>query len=126
MEKYDYFKAVSDDLLKALKYDDDYRHKDYQTFEDWVTMVTELAVRDDSVTGGDSGSYTCNSARAKEYVLNNFDIYFAACKYYNDYNPTIEEFEQDMEENDVIIRRYVLFQVCETVCKTYAASKENS
>ena len=129
MEKYNYTIAVINSLMDALKDDDAYARHDNETFNDWCERVYELAVEDDSVTGAKAGSWTCNTAEAERYVLSNFKLCIQALGYsgYLDYEmPRIDEFIELIEEMDVIIRQYVVFQVYRDVCKAYAASKENS
>lgn len=129
MEKYDYAVAVINSLMDALKDDDIYARHDDETFDDWCERVYDLAVEDDSVTGAKTGSWTCNTAEAERYVLSNFKLCIQAFDYF-DYlgceMPRIDEFMERIEEMDVIIRQYVVFQVYRDACKTYAAGKENS
>lgn len=129
MEKYDYTVAVINALMNALKNDDTYARHDNEIFDDWCERVYDLAVEDDSIAGAKTGSWTCNTAEAEQYVLSNFKLCIQALDYF-DYlgyeMPRIDEFMERIEEMDVIIRQYVVFQVYRGVCKAYAASKENS
>ena len=111
MEKYDYTVAVINVLMDALKNDDTYMRHDDETFDDWCERVYDLAVEDDSVTGAKTGSWTCNTTEAERYVLSNFKLCIQAFYCLGCEMPRIDEFMDRIEEMDVIIRQYVVFQV---------------
>ena len=114
---YDYMQAMSEDVLEYIKdeinlSDWEGRYgalKDHLNDELWVV---------DSVTWNGSGSYTFNSARAKEYVLDGGADYLReACSEFGVDSCEIAErfLNEDWEWMDVTIRCYLLYRVIDEV-----------
>ncbi len=65
---YNYHEAVKDDIREYIR-------GQYGTVtEKMRAVIFDNILRDDSVTGDASGSYTMNCAVAKEYVIENIDL----------------------------------------------------
>lgn len=117
MEKYDYYKAVYDDVKEYVS--NDIELSDYYDEEDNSFNLSELSddLNDicytaDSVTGNGSGSYTFNSWWVAEYLSHNWDLMEEAAN---------ESFEPQNrfspEAWDVCIRCYLLPQVIADICE---------
>lgn len=109
---YDYYEAVKEDLKSAIADDADYI--DVNTLSDRDELeeyCNDEYFVDDRVTGNASGSYTFNRATAKEYVLDNIDLYNEAlAEFAADPHRTAGEtlIDGEWEQADVAIRCYVL------------------
>lgn len=122
-EFYDYHEHVKGDIYDALE-ENFYGYFDGITAEDVKTDPYEVAGRiaddmfnSDSVTGNASGSYFCNTWKAKMAVLDNIDILRNA---YIDWgyeaNDVATDFlEERWEAMDVTIRCYLLHEVMDEV-----------
>lgn len=107
MSNYDYFEAVKSDVQDRLG-DYDPRGDD-ESLEEYQERLYDSLWLDDSVTGNGSGSYTFNSARAKEYVLKGVEQVLEACREFDvSFGEKIEAGE--WEALDVITRCYYLSQ----------------
>lgn len=112
MEKYNYQKAMLEDVLEYIS--EHYTQEELlEKLEDKDTFYEELNEAmwiDDSVTGNASGSYTFNTYKAKEYVENNLDILREALEEFSVEPKTFMEkfLNEDWEHFDVTIRCYLL------------------
>ena len=111
---YNYHEAVKSDVYKWLE---DHREEveakhaqeDEVDFEDWV--ISEC-MNSDSVTGNASGSYTCNSWEAEEYLCHNIDFLVSLIDGIEGGAERVGEvIMQGVEYCDVFIRSYVLYDV---------------
>lgn len=107
MERYDYYKAMEEDIRSYL---DETDERDYQTLYD------EMFVSD-RITGNASGSYTFSAYQAEEYICHNLYLLGEACQ---EFGSDAGEILMDGAENaDVTIRCYVLGQVLNDVLVDY-------
>lgn len=110
--KYNYYEEVKEDLRSALADDADYIDINTLTDRDELEeYCNENYWADDRVTGNASGSYTFNRTTAKEYVLDNIDLYNEALAElsgdpYRDAGKAL--IDGEWEAADVTIRCYVL------------------
>ena len=92
---------------------------DYMDCEDMDELRDELYDNlwdEDSVTGNGSGSYTCNSEKAKEYVSDNMNLMVEAYKDFDSIESLVDDLEAlDFETIDVTIRCYLLSQALDEV-----------
>lgn len=95
-------KTAINDLINWNEYDE-------EIINDEEALYDALWI-DDYVTGNGSGSYTFNRAKAKEYVLQNFDLVKEMADYFCLDNTEVSErmFNDDWEWLDVSIRCYLL------------------
>ena len=116
MEKYDYYKALRNDIRSFLNAN--YRRKELQTLldEDRNALYDELYERmwvADEVTGNGSGSYTFSTWEAEENICHNLDL--------------LEEARMEFKSTgwdgaevaDVTIRCYLLGEVLNEVLDSY-------
>lgn len=105
MEQYNYLEAMKEDVREAIndRYDLSDWTEDREGFED---KLSDDLFTDDGVTGNASGSYTFNSARAREYVLGNMDACLEAIREFCIEPETIAEkfLSENWEWFDVTIR----------------------
>lgn len=120
MEKYDYLKAIENDIRnylnetygkseikKAIAFDrDEFAEK----------LHDELCV-EDSVTGNASGSYTFSTWDAEENLCHNTDLLREALEEFGSEDENI--LEKGAEWCDVTIRCYLLGQAIDEVIKEY-------
>ena len=101
---YNYHEAVKDDIREHIKENYD------SVTEKMRAKIFEITLREDSVTGDDSGSYTMNRAIAKEYVIENIDLLNRAVDEYGFNKKDIGEqfLSEEWEQLDVLIRLYLV------------------
>ena len=100
-------KAYIDDEIDLTEYTDDAGVIDRDRLEEDLQDALWI---EDSVTGNASGSYTCNSNVAKEYVLDNMAICTESLREFCVEPTDIAEhfLHEDWEYFDVTIRCYLL------------------
>ena len=110
MEKYNYLKAVEDDVREYV-----YMNSNPDDFDDYEELKRWLDDRlkdDDFVTGDGSGSYTHSTWQAEENLCHNWDLLREAVNGAYDGTALLEK---GPEECDVIIRCYLLRTAVEKV-----------
>lgn len=100
--EYDYLEAMVSDIKEWLSENDI-----EEVTEDNYDEIYEYLWIADSVTGNGSGSYTFNSYKASQYVLDNTDL---AEEVIREYGIEIDNV-YNWEHMDVSIRCYLLSQV---------------
>lgn len=108
--KYNYIEALKNDIRQYMEDNESYLN--YTDREDLEEQLNDLLWTADSVTGNASGSYTFNSAEAKEYVMDNMPLAVDAFREFDQ----IEKFadyiaNEEYEAIDVTIRCFLLGQV---------------
>jgi len=121
---YNYSEAIKDDIRNYLDNDFDWdtvRENEMDADELKEQLNDDLWIND-SVTGNASGSYTFNSYKAGEYVLDNMDLVNDMVQEFGVDNETVAEkfLEKDWEYFDVSIRCYLLNQCIDEVVDEYA------
>ena len=101
---YNYHIAVKDDIREYIKENYD------SVTEKMRAEMLDTILREDSVTGDASGSYTMNRAIAKEYVIENIDLLNRAVDEYGFNKKDIGEqfLSEEWEQLDVLIRLYLV------------------
>ena len=101
---YNYHEAVKDDIREYIKENYD------SVTEKMRAEMLDTILREDSVTGNASGSYTMNRAIAKEYIIENIDLLNRAVDEYGfDKKDIGEQFlSEEWEQLDVLIRLYLV------------------
>lgn len=90
--------------------------QDYESLDDANQSLYDILFVEDSVTGNASGSYTCNSAKAEEYVAGNQKILVEAMREFDCMDAEhMEKALTDAEWCDVTIRCYLLGSVLSKV-----------
>ena len=107
MERYDYKKAVKEDIREYLT---ENWPKGKRIADDDLQRLQDDMFVADEVTGNGSGSYTFNSYEAEENVCHNLDLLGEALDEFCVDGDTLRE-KMDGEWADVTIRCYMLGQV---------------
>lgn len=113
---YDYMEAMRKDIAEYIKENVD--RAEYDSTEDLYEKLYDDLWLEDSVTGNASGSYTFNSARAREYVTEDGEGYLreAVDDFGIDAKTLADKFlSGEWEWFDVTIRCYLLGQVLQVV-----------
>lgn len=103
MNKYDYLKAVIDDVKQYIIDN----NIDVETLDDTTELYDDMFV-DDAVTGNASGSYTFSRWEAEEKICHNLDLLEEALEEFG-YNG-FDIIDKGAETADVLIRCYILGQ----------------
>lgn len=112
MEKYNYTKAMHEDVMEYIK--DNYTiTEQLEKLEDrseWETELNDTLWVEDSVTGNASGSYTFNRYMAREYVIGNIEVLADALGEFCTEPTEIGQrfLNEDWEYFDVTIRCFLL------------------
>lgn len=113
MANYNYLEAMTEDIKEYLKNDAEFSLDDLlYNRSNLEEKLNEDLWTCDSVTGNASGSYTFNSYKAQEYVLDNMDLLEEMCGEFGVDNETIGKkfLDGSWEWMDVSIRCYLLGQ----------------
>ena len=113
MKKYNYKEVMKNDVLEAINEYMEYENVSVEDLD--VDTLKDFLWTGDSVTGNGSGSYTMNSAKAKDYVLDNEDLQIEVIKEFGLDSEDIAEHLHDYEYWDVSIRCYLLDEVLQGV-----------
>lgn len=108
MERYYYMESITADVLEYIRatYNEEEIREKLQTRYDWEEELHDVLWCEDSVTGNASGSYTCNSWRAEEYIAHNWDLLAEAMAEFGD---DCNALKKGAEWCDVTIRCYLLW-----------------
>ena len=109
--KYDYYKAVKDDIRAYIK-----ENEININSIDPCELENEL-MDADSVTGNLSGSYTLSIWEAEENITHNLDLFIDACKIFGADIGT--EMEKGAENMDVLIRCSILSECINEILEDY-------
>ena len=84
MVKYDYLKAITEDVKKYFRNDPDkLAFDEYESFDDMVGIMTDIFFLEDSVTGnGDANAYAKDELEASQYLAGNWDVLLEALKWF--------------------------------------------
>ncbi len=104
---YNYEEAIKEDIRVYLgeNYAEETIKERITNFEDFYNELSDKLWIEDSVTGNASGSYTCNSATAGEYLARNFSLLAEALR---EFGCDVNALEKGEEWCDVTIRCYLL------------------
>lgn len=116
MKKYDYRKAVKEDVIQYILDNNISLESD-----DKCELVEELHHKMwdcDEITGNASSSYTFNTWQAEEYLCHNWDLLLEALETFGEENTNI--LEKGAEWCDLTIRCYLLFYTISEVVEELA------
>ena len=123
MDKYDYRQAVRDDILDYIK-EHDIKVADNNR-EEVEGFLYDTLFAEDSVTGNASGSYTCNTWKAEEYLCHNLDLLAEAIDEFGADAGTYKDCIESAETADVIIRCYLLNECLSSVLDELEVEEED-
>lgn len=113
MERYNYREAMKEDIRQYIEDNADMIEgmlNDCSDFDEFGQMLNDILWLEDSITGNASGSYTCNTWKAEEYICHNLDL---AGEAYGVFGDTPDFFSP--ESIDVTIRCYLLNECLQDV-----------
>lgn len=110
MERYDYRKAITENIISVITDEDYYKPESGESREDYAERLRDSLWCCDSVTGNGSGSYTFSAWRAEEYICHNLDLLAEAVEEFG----TVNILHDGAEACDVTIRCYLLSECIET------------
>ena len=119
MEKYNYRKVMKNDVLEAIKEYMEYENVSVEDLD--IDTLRDYLWANDSVTGNGSGSYTMNSRKAKEYVLDNEELHVEVINEFGLDSEDMAKHLYDYEYWDVSIRCYLLDEVLQDVLQELQA-----
>lgn len=111
MERYDYHKAIKEDILEYIKenYTQEELKERLEDKEEFYESLHDTLWVEDSVTGNASGSYTFSTWQAEENLCHNIHLLKDALEEFcDDYAKALEK---GAEYCDVTIRCYLLGSV---------------
>ena len=104
---YNYLEAVKEDVKEYIAENIDL--SEFGDIEELKEKLNEDLWINDSVTGNASGSYTCNRAKAKEYVDNNKELVIEMAEEFGCKDQVMNWWHSDnYEAIDCSIRCYLL------------------
>lgn len=108
---YNYYEAIEDDIMEYIR--DHYTAEEIRELladrSDWEQQLNDDLWIVDSVTGNACGSYTVNTWKAREYVIDNMELLKEACREFCCMDTLGEKIvDEEWEYCDVIIRCYLL------------------
>lgn len=115
MERYNYYKAVYDDVLEYIKNNVDF--SEFNDLDDIAETLRDDLWTEDSVTGNASGSYTFSTWKAEENLCHNLDLLEEALDSFG-CGPEYMT-KNGPEACDVTIRCYLLDQVIYEILEEY-------
>jgi hypothetical protein len=109
MMKYNYYGAVSGDIMEYIREnftEEEIRENLTEDRSSWEEVLNELMWTDDSVTGNASGSYWFSSYKAEQALVGNWDLLRDALYEFGCDN--VNPLDKGAEYCDVTIRCYLL------------------
>lgn len=114
MEKYDYRKALREDIINYLN--ENVNLSDYESEEEAYEALYDDMFVDDSITGNASGSYYCNAWKAEESLCHNLDLLNEANE---EFGGDADILKRGAEVCDVTIRCYLLCEVLHDILEEH-------
>lgn len=109
MTDYNYLEAVKKDLEEVLQ-QYEYQPKPAEDFDTYIARITSQLEEDSTdITGWEAGSYTCNAAKAREYIFSNMTLCLSALIHFGQEDYYVFDLYNNAETVDCYIRYYVLF-----------------
>lgn len=108
---YNYLEAVTEDVKTYIS--NEITLTDYADRNELEEHLNDVLFTEDSVTGNASGSYTCSTYQAEEYLAHNWDVLQEALEEFGETD--INPIEKGAEWCDVTIRCYLLAQAISEV-----------
>lgn len=118
IEKYDYRKAMKNDVLDYIK-EEEISFSDYESVEQLQEYLYDVLLIEAHVAGGDS--YTCNPWEAENNLAHNLKLLNEAL---NELNADYKKALENAEFCDVSIRRYLLPEIITEVLEELNAEKK--
>lgn len=124
--KYDYLENMKEDVKNYLEENKENESYNWDNLEEAKELLYNDLWIDDSVTGNGSGSYYCNSHKAREALQGNEDLLVEALEEFGNDAESYKRSLTDPEFADVCIRCYLLHQAIDEVLKEMTEEKNKT
>lgn len=115
--KYNYLESMKEDIKNHIEENKDNESYNWDNLEEVKELLYDDLWIDDSVTGNASGSYYCNSYKARESLAGNEDLLVEALEEFGNDAESYKRSLTDPEFADVTIRCYLLSQAIDEALK---------
>lgn len=115
--KYNYLESMKEDIKNYIEENKESESYDWDNLEEVKELLYDDLWIDDSVTGNGSGSYYCNSYKARESLAGNEDLLVEALEEFGNDAESYKRSLTDPEFADVTIRCYLLSQAIDEALK---------
>ena len=115
--KYNYLESMKEDIKNYIEENKDNESYNWDNLEEVKELLYDDLWIDDSVTGNASGSYYCNSYKARESLAGNEDLLVEALEEFGNDAESYKRSLTDPEFADVTIRCYLLSQAIDEALK---------
>lgn len=122
--KYNYLENIKEDIKAYIEENKENKNYNFNNKEELKNLLYDDLWIDDSVTGNGSGSYYCNSYKAREALTGNEDLLVNALEEFGNDAESYKRSLTDPEFADVTIRCYLLGQAINEVLEELP--KENN
>lgn len=113
--KYNYLESIKEDVKNYIEENKENESYDFNNKEEVKQLLFDDLWIEDSVTGNGSGSYYCNSYKARESLQGNEDLLIEALEEFGNDAEGYKKSLTDPEFADVTIRCYLLNQAIDEV-----------
>lgn len=124
--KYDYLENMKEDVENYVEENKENESYNWDNLEEAKKLLYDDLWIDDSVTGNGSGSYYCNSYKAREALQGNEDLLVEALEEFGNDAESYKRSLTDPEFADVCIRCYLLHQAIDEVLKEMTEEKNKT
>lgn len=124
--KYDYLKNIKEDVKNYIEENKENKSYNFNDKEEVKQLLYDDLWIDDSVTGNGSGSYYCNSYKARESLQGNEDLLIEALEEFGNDAESYKRSLTDPEFADVTIRCYLLSQAIDEVVEEMTTEKNKT
>lgn len=115
--KYNYLESMKEDVKNYIEENKENESYNWDNLEEVKELLYDDLWIDDSVTGNGSGSYYCNSYKAREALQGNEDLLVEALEEFGNDAESYKRSLTDPEFADVTIRCYLLSQAIDEALK---------
>lgn len=122
--KYNYLENIKEDIKNYIE--ENKESYNWDNLEEVKELLYNDLWIDDSVTGNGSGSYYCNSYKARETLQGNEDLLIEALEEFGNDAESYKRSLTDPEFADVTIRCYLLSQAIDEVLKEIQEEKNKT
>lgn len=124
--KYNYLESMKEDIKNYIEENKENESYNWDNLEEVKELLYDDLWIDDSVTGNASGSYYCNSYKARESLAGNEDLLVEALEEFGNDAESYKRSLTDPEFADVSIRCYLLSQAIDEVLKEMTEEKNKT
>lgn len=124
--KYNYLESIKEDVKNYIEENKENESYDFDNIEEVKELLYDDLWADDSVTGNGSGSYYCNTHKAREALQGNEELLIEALETFGNDAESYKRSLTDPEFADVTIRCYLLSQAIDEVVEEMTKEKNKT